>query len=223
MTKPYLPQQRESSINFDESATPPPTSTRLHPRTLSIYGTLFGAGMIALALLWAGLIRARSLSAWFPADHWLRDLLLGAGVGVLFALIAYRLIALIPAMLRIELIITQTLDMRALTVPYSLWFGLIAGIPEEILFRGALQPDIGLVVAAIIFGALHAITPMYFIYATTAGLLLGGLAAWSGGLWMPVAAHVLIDVVMFLLLLARWRHYTLPDSEEKSELLDSSA
>jgi membrane protease YdiL (CAAX protease family) len=216
MTKSYSSEQLESSSQIDTSpdaVSIPPASDRppprlLHPRTLSFYGTLFGLGMIVLALLWADLIRGRSPRVWFPVDDWALDLVLGASIGLIFALVAYRLIALLPAMRRIERIILNTLDMRALTVPYIVWFGLIAGIPEEILFRGAIQPDTGLVVAAIIFGVLHAITRMYFVYATGAGILLGVLAEWSGGLWMPIAAHFVIDVVMFLLLLARWRRHT---------------
>jgi hypothetical protein len=98
--------------------------------------------------------------------------------------------------------------MESLTVAHAIWFGLIAGIPEETLFRGAMQPVAGLVVTALVFGALHAITPTYFVYATAAGVLLGALAAWSGGLWMSIAAHATIDTVMFVLLIARWRRYT---------------
>ena len=211
MTKPYPPALEAPGTHER------PIRTHVSPRTLGRYGTLFGASMIALAVGWVGAIRDRPVSAWFPADMWAADLILGAVLGLIFALVAYRLIALIPAMRRIEQIILGTLDMRALRVHHILWFGLIAGIPEEILFRGALQPDTGLVVAAIIFGALHAITRMYFIYATVAGMLLGVLAAWSGGLWMPIAAHVVIDVVMFLLLLARWRHYTLPYPAESAQ------
>ncbi len=213
------PSEASSAIEASEESvmnipTPPDHSSprRMHPRALSLYGALFGASMIALAALWRDVIRGKDLNGWFPAEGWIVDLLLGAGIGIIFALIAYRLIDLIPAMRRIEHLIVNTLDMEALTVAYILWFGLIAGIPEEILFRGAIQPDAGLVAAAIIFGALHAISRMYFVYATTAGLLLGLLAEWSGGLWMPIAAHVMIDVVMFLLLLTRWRHYHLPGS-----------
>ena len=56
-----------------------------------------------------------------------------------------------------------------------------------------------------VFGALHAATPTYFVYATTAGLMLGGLTVWRDGLWSAIAAHTLIDVIMFLMLIRTWQ------------------
>jgi membrane protease YdiL (CAAX protease family) len=177
-------------------------------RRLSLYGTLFGGAMITLAVLWAGVVRGVDLAIWFPAEGWAADLVLGTGIGIVTALGVYRLLDLIPAMRQLERLLLKTLDMETLTVAHAIWFGLIAGIPEETLFRGAMQPGAGLIVTALVFGALHALTPMYFLYATAAGMLLGALAEWSGGLWMPIAAHATLDSVMFVLLIARWRRYT---------------
>ncbi len=199
------------AIILDET---PPEPRRIHPRTLSWYGMLAGAGMIALALLWAHVTGGPAFRDWFPARRWLLDVLFGCVAGLVFALAAWRLIDRVPALKQIERIIMDTLDMEALRPAHTLWFGLIAGIPEEILFRGALQPVLGLVGASLIFGALHAITLAYFLYALVAGLILGGVAWLTGGLWTPVAAHIVIDVVMFVLLLARWRHYNLPELRE---------
>lgn len=181
------------------------------PRTLGWYGILFGTAMIALAVLWALVWRGDHVTNWFPSRRWLADILLGGGVGLAFALAAWRLIDYVPALKQLEHIIMHTLDMEPLRPLHAVWFGLIAGIPEEILFRGAMQPVLGLVVTSIIFGALHAVTRAYFVYALVASLMLGALAHWTPGLWAPIAAHVMIDTVMFWLLIARWRHYHLPD------------
>ena len=94
-----------------------------------------------------------------------------------------------------------------MTFRHVLGFSLLAAVPEEILFRGALQPELGLLLAALIFGGLHALTRLYFVYATLAGLLLGALFLLSGTLWAPIGAHFAIDFVMFLLLLQRRHHF----------------
>lgn len=177
----------------------------IHPRRLTVYGAWLGLGMIGLAWLWVGVIQGRDLRAWFPAAHWRGDLLLGSLVGAVFAAGVWRLFPYIPAFERMEQMFYATLDMGALRFRHAALYGLLAGIPEEILFRGAIQPALGLVVTSLIFGALHAVTLSYFAYAALASLLLGGLAEWRHGLWAPTAAHTMIDAIMFTLLIRRWR------------------
>ena len=179
--------------------------SRVAPSTLIVYGTLLGLGMITLAAAWTGILRGQDLRAWFPRAHWLADVALGTLTGVLFALLAWQLLDAVPALKQIERLIIRTLEMRALRYYHAVLFGLLAGVPEEILFRGALQPTLGLLLTSIVFGALHAVTPAYFVYASTAGVVLGVLADWSGALWMPITAHAVIDLVMFALLIRMWR------------------
>ncbi|HVO70457.1 MAG TPA: type II CAAX endopeptidase family protein [Aggregatilineaceae bacterium] len=184
----------------------PPGGRHIHPHMLTVLAALFGLGMILAAWLWTGVIRERDLGAWFPSEHWRADLILGGLVGAGFALVAWKLLDYVSAFQRMEQMLTSVLDMDALRVYDVLLFGLLAGIPEEILFRGAMQAALGWGITSVLFGALHAVSPAYFAYATLAGLLLGGLAIWRGGLWTPIAAHVTIDTCMFILLLLRWRH-----------------
>ena len=178
---------------------------RIHPRKLIGYGVILGLGMVLAGWAWVGGVQGRGLSEWFPLARWRSDLALGALAGAGAALAAWVLHDRVPAFRRIARMLCAVLDMDALRYPHAVLFGLIAGIPEEILFRGALQPTLGIVPASILFGALHALTPAYFIYATLAGMLLGGLADWRDGLWAPIAAHVVIDTVTFVLLIRRWR------------------
>jgi len=77
---------------------------------------------------------------------------------------------------------------------------LLAALGEEILFRGALQPLIGLIPATAIFGLLHATSRAHVILATLLGLGLGWLYEWSGSLWPPIFAHLGIDLVTGLVL-----------------------
>ncbi len=73
---------------------------------------------------------------------------------------------------------------------------LAAGIGEELLFRGVLQAEMGLVSASVIFGFLHMAgtsTVVYGCWVMLMGGVLGGLAIWTGGLVAPIVAHAVYD------------------------------
>ena len=97
---------------------------------------------------------------------------------------------------------------------------VLSGVGEEILFRGALQPVIGLVAASLLFGALH-VGPdrrylVWTVWAVGAGFLFGALYLWTGGILAPVIAHVLHNAVTLLL----WRRSR---SRREPGVLDGSA
>lgn len=80
---------------------------------------------------------------------------------------------------------------------------LFSGIGEEMLFRGTVQPEFGLVVAALAFGLVH-IGPdrrylLWTAWAVLAGFLFGFLYEISGGLLAPVIAHATHNAATFLL------------------------
>ncbi len=80
---------------------------------------------------------------------------------------------------------------------------LLAGFGEELLFRGVIQAGledltgvlVGLLLASLIFGLLHAISPAYFLLATLMGLYLGLLYQQTGNLLIPCLVHALYDWV----------------------------
>jgi membrane protease YdiL (CAAX protease family) len=88
----------------------------------------------------------------------------------------------------------------------------MAGLGEEMLFRGVLQdviareltPLLAIVVAGVLFGLAHAISLAYAIFATLVGLYLGWLFVWSGDLAVPIVTHAVYDFVA-LVYLARFR------------------
>jgi len=181
---------------------------RIPPRVLVGLGLLLGLAMIGASCAWFLVLRGGRVEEWFPRRGWAGDLVVGSIAGAVFAVLAYRLLDHVPALRRIEYLLFTTLDMPALRFHHAIVFGMLAGIPEEILFRGAMQPALGVVLAGVIFGALHAITLAYFVYATAAGIALGLLAIWRDGLWAPIAAHTVIDAIMFVLLIRKWRRLT---------------
>ena len=93
----------------------------------------------------------------------------------------------------------------------------LAGIGEEMVFRGVLQPAIaeaiggsrgawlGLLIAAALFGLLHSITPTYAILAGLIGLYLGWLWLACGNLIVPITSHGLYDFVALVYLVKRRR------------------
>ncbi|MBN1965327.1 MAG: CPBP family intramembrane metalloprotease [Anaerolineae bacterium] len=166
-----------------------------------------GVVMVVVAFVWMNLIRREELEAALRLSD-VAWLLPGAGAGVVFAAVVWWLGHDLPAMQRIAQMLARALDLKAMRFRHVFWFSLLAALPEEVLFRGAVQATLGLVLAALIFGALHALTVLYFVYAAGAGLFLGLLYQWTGTLWTPIGAHFTIDLVMFLLLLGRRHHLT---------------
>lgn len=92
------------------------------------------------------------------------------------------------------------------------WYDLLAlaalaGLGEELLFRGLLQAWgtsfgglwFGLVAASVVFGLAHALTPTYFLLATGMGAYLGWI--WGGfgepNLLTPVVTHTVYDWLAF--------------------------
>lgn len=206
----------------DENATPaaehrPRSVPHFHPRVLVGYGSVFGAAMMVTAWVWAFVLRDDTLGAWFPVAQAPADLLLGTGAGAVFTLLALQLESYVPSFKRIERMFLEMLDMRALRWHHAVMLGLLAGFPEEMLFRGAMQPVFGLVLTALIFGALHSVTITYFVYATVAGAFLGLFAEWRGSLWAASAAHTTIDVLMFLSLMRTWRQQQQPPSNSSTQ------
>lgn len=86
---------------------------------------------------------------------------------------------------------------------------LLAGIGEEMLFRGVVQeaisfrfgPVVGLVVASLGFGLAHPLNRTYVILVSVIGLYLGGLWLLTDNLLPPIIAHALYDFVALVYLL----------------------
>lgn len=73
---------------------------------------------------------------------------------------------------------------------------VVVGLGEELLFRGVLQQEIGLLGASVLFGVLHGPSRALWLlaaWATAMGACLGLVYDASGNLVVPALAHALYD------------------------------
>ncbi len=95
-----------------------------------------------------------------------------------------------------------------LRLPHTTLLAILSGLGEEMLFRGALQPQVGLVVASLLFGLAHYVPRREFLiwtlFATAAGALLGALYIGTGNLLAPIVAHVTINAINLPFLIRRF-------------------
>ena len=97
--------------------------------------------------------------------------------------------------------------------------GAVAGIGEELLFRGVFQElmtqkfgsAISLAISGLVFGLLHAVTPVYALLAGAASVFFGYLYIISQNLAVPMITHAVYDV--FALMWAHWSVTSLGQEE----------
>jgi membrane protease YdiL (CAAX protease family) len=85
---------------------------------------------------------------------------------------------------------------------------LVAGVAEELLFRGLAQTALarwlgvwgGVVAASVLFGLLHLLTLTYAVLVTLVGIYLGWLFVATDNLLVVVVAHALYDFLALLYL-----------------------
>ena len=111
-------------------------------------------------------------------------------------------------------------SLAPLGLPGVIALSLGAGVGEEAFFRGFLMPfvdggltnlgvpegvaSVGVLAGtSVFFGALHAITPAYFYWATGAGALFG-LEYVRDGLGTAMVTHTLYDFLAFGFILIAW-------------------
>lgn len=103
---------------------------------------------------------------------------------------------------------------RTGSLPEFALISLMAGIGEEMLFRGVVQrglaanwgPWAACGVAAVLFGLCHALNLGYWILATAIGAYLGWLERATGNLLTPIIAHAVYDFLALIYLIRIRRH-----------------
>ncbi len=138
--------------------------------------------------------------------NFLRDILIGTiGASLPFALFVLTLTA------RAEKIpILGSLRKTMITDVKSIFsntcfldiilISLIAGFAEEFLFRGVIQAKFGIIIASILFGLVHFVTPAYVVVASFIGFYIGFFYLVFEGLLIPIQLHFIYDLAALLYL-----------------------
>lgn len=202
----------------EESEKPRP------PASIVRMGLLFYGGMGIAALLWRMATPGDSIqhpSVEAAARAWSMPAALGAGLAA--GLVA---LAISEGLTRWTALGKALSDLLAESIGpldrANAWLlALASGLAEEMFFRGALQPKVGIVGASILFGAAHFLPrrelALWSVYAIGIGLGLGALYEWTGQLVAPVAAHVLVNGVNLPRLAGRGKR---PDSAAERDGVD---
>ena len=170
---------------------------------------LLGEGLLVMiALLWSGW-RELPLVLGGTVD----ELAIGAGAAGVFGAANLYLLCWapeLPGVRSVRRLYVEALEplFGRVSATQIAVISLAAGIGEELLFRGVLQPELGLVTASVVFGLLHmggSGTLAFGCWAMVMGAALGGLAIWTGGLLAPIVAHAVYDAAaMSYIRWGRW-------------------
>lgn len=198
----------------DRAQQPTPTGPDGSPVAVTSFvrfGLYFYGGMIAVALVWRmGLyhesILFSSAAAESTGGHPLRDTAIGVAVGlgvVLSSELATRFTGWGEALAR-EL----ASAIGPVSIPDALLLAMASGLGEELFFRGALQPRVGLVVASLAFAAMHFVPRRemwpWTGFALVVGLLFGAMFEWTGSIVAPVVAHTVVNGINLPWLVRRY-------------------
>lgn len=170
---------------------------------------LFEGGLAVLACLVGWLV---GVPPWEKLTWNVPDAALGLAACLpMLALLALCVFASWPPLARIRAFVDDVVRplFKECTLPDLALIALLAGLGEELLFRGLLQdglarwlgPWAALGAASVLFGLMHPITLLYAVLALLAGAYLGWTYLASGNLLVPMIAHAVYDFTALVYLL----------------------
>jgi membrane protease YdiL (CAAX protease family) len=176
-------------------------SARRTPPSIVYGALLFYLPMLAIALVWSALaddaLPYASPEAARAGVDWLRDPAAGAAAAALAIALSQWLTRGTQWGERMGCFLGHVLG--RLDWRRCLLLAALSGVAEETLFRGMLQPRIGLVAASLLFGLVHFVPRRellpWTLMSIAAGFLLGWLFDATGNLIAPVVAHAGINAV----------------------------
>jgi len=177
---------------------------------------IFEGSLIGLALILGWLADINPFaSLYFSETAFLHGIIATLPIFIIF-LALYQLN--IKSLTKIKTLLLDMLGPILLRYHWTdlLILAAIAGISEEILFRGVIQPWMesswgmltGLIVSSILFGLVHAVTLLYFLLAALMSAYLGLLLdiEASRNLLIPIVTHGFYDFLAFLVIARSYRH-----------------
>lgn len=166
----------------------------------------FGAMVLApfVALVIGGLLIYYTETSWqLAAQSWTSPLLWGAVLGAL----TFAIVLLITRLPLSQALRDVCKELVPIFKDISLWqvvvLSLMAGVGEELLFRGFLQQwlagplSVGLAIgiAAVVFGLLHFASLSYFLLTTALGAAFGIAYHLNGSLLLIMSWHAFYDLL----------------------------
>lgn len=148
-------------------------------------------------------------------NSYLIQILVGVGFGFITAKAGWQIVQL-PIMKDTKVFFSGMIKPIGLNVLEIVFISLCAGIGEELFFRGAIQPILGVWFTAILFVLLHGYLNPFNLPLTYYGvymvLVIGvmGLMTEYFGILSAMISHTLIDII----LLWELSNAPLPDDEE---------
>lgn len=185
---------------------------------------------LALMMMWVcDLPNGGSISGQLLGDdHWSWGVAFGlfATIPMLLSIVLTTMVPWRPLVELRELVQTKLAPFfRGMPSWALLLIALGAGFGEEWLFRGFgiqglvwLLPDTwspvavqwtAILIVALVFGGLHALTPMYFFLTFAMGIYFGYLVLLTGSLLPAVVAHGLYDYIALLYIMRLDKDHTL--------------
>ncbi len=170
------------------------------------------APSLLLGLLGGVLLLLRPLPYKRQADI---VIIVALGVALAIALVAGARVLerLLPSYRFAQQQMERALRPLRLTRLQALLLAAVTSVAEELFFRGALLPLIGVWGQALVFGLLHPATRRgwsYSAYTAVAGLIFGYTTLLTGSLWAAVVAHFLINTQGFFELRRRSKRLSQP-------------
>jgi membrane protease YdiL (CAAX protease family) len=114
---------------------------------------------------------------------------------------AWLLEKLLPSFRYASKMLERTLAAFPMSVPLAVLLAGATSVSEELFFRGALLPLIGVWGQALVFGLLHPAPRKawsYTVYTFIAGIMFGYATVYTGSLWASILAHFAINLFGFL-------------------------
>ena len=183
----------------------------LGPRQLFRGAIIFHGSMAIIAVIAIAVVSQPS-DFIRPIDEVLGGFTIGFGFGLVAAAISLLLSKIWSHARRLEKRLAQIFE--GLTVSEVFVLALLSSFAEEMLFRGFLQPLIGLWFTSILFGIAHWTGDRRLfawpLISIVAGVALGKLSLWQpAGLSGAIGAHFAINWIG----LSRLRHSATPTSD----------
>ncbi|MCC7086344.1 MAG: CPBP family intramembrane metalloprotease [Pirellulales bacterium] len=200
--------------NLDSVPSSDPAGTVHRPRLSVFQLVLLFEGGLAVAACVAGLFM--DLPPWQQIEwHWKQ---VGIGIAATVPMVLGLLVirrAQVGPLARLNNVVDELLVPLFADCTSAQLAGIaaMAGIGEELLFRGVLQPLLveflgsvaGIAITSFVFGLLHAVTTTYAVLAFAVSVYLGWLAMATDGITGAIIAHALYDFFALLYLTRRKR------------------